>query len=79
MRVSLEQHVHQFHRAHNHVLERMGGVEQVIRAGNHMHRVRMAWIRIHGVEIQAEDGWGSWRWMVFQDEQHYAFWLLKWS
>lgn len=79
MRVSLEQHVQQFHRAHDHVLEQMGGVERVVRGGNHMHRVKMAWKRIHGVEIQAEGEWGSWRWMVFQDEQHYLFWLLRWS
>jgi hypothetical protein len=79
MRVSLEQHVEQFHRAHNHVLEQMGGVDRIMSSGDYMHRVKAAWLHIHGVEIQSERGFHNWHWMVFQDEQHYAFWLLRWS
>ena len=80
MRVSLDQHVEQFCRAHNHVLEHMGGVESVVHGGKPMHRLKTAWQQIHGIEIQADSpGGGSWQWMVFQDERHHAFWLLRWS
>lgn len=79
MRVSLDQHVEQFHRAHAHVLEQLGGTHRIIKTGNHMHVVKAAWQQIHGVEIQSDSGFHNWRWMVFPSEQHYVLWVMRWS
>lgn len=79
MRVEISKHARAFHRAHQHVIEQLGGAYKVLHSDNYNLKLQAGWERIHGVLVQREGVVGPWQCMEFKDEQHYVLWLMKWS
>lgn len=72
-----------FHRAHQAVLDELGGTDKIIKEAHskgrsHYRILEEAWKKVHDVDIDLGRN-GQWRYLRFKDEDEYLLWVLRWS
>lgn len=76
--------IHQlFHRAHNHIIEQLGGDRAIFHAANHkfgnaVQLMQQSWTETYNVKI-ITDSRGSWEAIEFKDDKHFLMFCLSWS
>ena len=80
-RVEIRDCVTQFHRAHEALIESLGGSHHISRttqrSGGHMQLMEHNWQKQYNATPVGENS--SWKWLDFASEQHYTLFVLRWS
>lgn len=77
MIVEINKHLPAFHSAHNDVIEHLGGVKAIIDMDNYFSALKQGWKEIHNVDVSGSGA--SWSYLVFDTEDDYLLWLIKYS
>jgi len=81
-RVEINDCLSQFHRAHEALIESLGGSQHLTRTtmkGPHGHWqiMELNWQKLYNATPVGENS--SWKYLDFDSEQHYTLFILKWS
>ena len=80
-RVAISDCMPQFHRAHEALIESLGGAHHLarssIRGQNHWSLLELNWKQKYNVDPVGNNG--SWKYLDFASEKHYTAFILKWS
>lgn len=81
-RVELNNCLPQFHRAHEALIESLGGshhLSRITMSGpqGHWQMMKQGWQRQYNATPVGENS--SWKYLDFESEQHYTLFILKWS
>ena len=80
-RVRITDITHQFHKAHDALIESLGGSEHIYRTSiipiNQM--IAQNWQSKYGIKLVMGDISDGWKWLEFRDEKHFTHFLIKWS
>jgi hypothetical protein len=74
---------HQFDRAHDCIIEQLGGPVQIWRAARNnsvsvLKFLEQAWEKQYNVKVFQSTN-GSWNSIEFPSDQHFLLFLMKWS
>ena len=75
--VEISKHQKAFHNAHNDVIEHLGGVKAIMNKPNYFVALKQGWKEIHNVDVPGAVA--SWSYLVFDTEDDYLLWLIKYS
>jgi hypothetical protein len=81
-RVEINDCLMQFHRAHEALIESLGGSQHLTRTTmrgplGHWQVMELNWKKKYNARpVNAN---GSWKWLDFDSEQHYTLFIMKWS
>lgn len=80
-RVKISDCLEQFYRAHNALVDSLGGYHHLAqtsqRGNSHWCAMKQGWQKRYNATPVT--GNSSWKWLDFESEQHYALFILKWS
>ena len=81
-RVKINDCLTQFHRAHEALIESLGGLKHLVRTTmsgpySHWQVKEHNWHKLYGAKPARENG--VWKYLDFDSEQHYTLFILKWS
>lgn len=80
-RVEINDCLKQFHRAHEELIESLGGSHHLARTGqrgnSHWQVMELNWSKKYHATPVRENS--SWKYLDFESEQHYTLFILKWS
>ena len=80
-RVEINQCLEQFHRAHEALIERLGGAHYLARTNgwghSHWQIMKQGWQRQYNATPDGENN--NWKYLDFASEKHYTVFILKWS
>lgn len=81
-RVEINDCLTQFHRAHEALIESLGGSQHLTRTTmsgpySHWQVMELNWHKLYGANPVRENS--SWKYLDFDSEQHYTLFILKWS
>jgi hypothetical protein len=84
-RVEINQCLDQFHRAHDALIESLGGIEHIARitpsgrGDSHRKVMEHIWKLKYGITPQNDSGSTGWKYLDFASEKHYTTFVLRWS
>lgn len=80
-RVEINDCLSQFHRAHEALIESLGGSHHIARTSgrglNHWQMMKQGWQRQYNATPSGENG--NWKYLDFTNEKSYTLFVLKWS
>lgn len=85
-RVEIIECLKQFHRAHEALINSLGGANHIARSTaldlenrftNHWEIIKHNWQKQYHATPVTENG--HWKWLDFESEQQYTIFLLRWS
>ena len=80
-RVKISDHLEQYYRAHNALIESLGGSHHLARTSmrgqSHWQTMKQGWQRQYNATPVGENS--SWKYLDFESEHHYLVFILKWS
>ena len=80
-RVEINDCLSQFHRAHEAMIESLGGSHHLARTSSrgqgHWQIMKQGWQKRYNATPVGENS--NWKYLDFDSEQHYTLFVLKWS
>jgi hypothetical protein len=82
-RVEINDCLDQFHRAHEAVIESLGGSHHIVlgrgQGINHRDLMEHNWKLKYGITPRNGSGSTAWKYLDFPSEKHYTAFVLRWS
>ena len=76
MIVEISKNHRAFHKAHNEVIEYLGGTAVILK-NHHFLIMKQGWKELHNVNVLGTVA--SWKYLEFASEEEYLMWVLKYS